>query len=238
MPKTPRKPKFRTLLRLDEQKRLQKKKTKACSLHPVPPAVLRYSGWALFLKMRLFQSLNQAQFHLDHWVANIVSGRRRSHSSWTLTHTPVVSLTISQVAHTWPFNCPKPESIFSLQLLVFRSVLQGRGGSAGPSLALSGEQSACVQWHSRWNEKKHETRSKCAVRAQRRFFFFLFYFHTACGYFLLGQDNGAMPGRSACEKTDKMCWRALWGELHCWLSSFVFSQLARRTNVYSSLQSR
>lgn len=175
MPKTPRKPKFRTLLRLDEQKWLQKKKTKACSLHPVPPAVLRYSGWALFLKMRLFQSLNQAQFHLDHWVANIVSGRRRSHSSWTLTHAPVVSLTISQVAHTWPFNCPKPESIFSLQLLVFRSVLQGRGGSAGPSLALSGEQSACVQWHSRWNEKKHETRSKCAVRAQRRFFFpFLF----------------------------------------------------------------
>lgn len=78
------------------------KKTKAGSLHPLPPAVLRYSSWALFLKMSLFQSLNQAPFHLDHWVAIIVSGRCRSHSSWML----------GQVTHTWPFSRPKPESIF------------------------------------------------------------------------------------------------------------------------------
>lgn len=52
--------------------------------------------------MSLFQSLNQAPFHLDHWVAIIVSGRCRSHSSWML----------GQVTHTWPFSRPKPESIF------------------------------------------------------------------------------------------------------------------------------
>lgn len=187
--------------------------------------------------MSLFQSLNQAPFHLDHWVAIIVSGRCRSHSSWML----------GQVTHTWPFSRPKPESIFPFSFSFSSPCCRDVEGA--PAL-----RSLCPANSRRVFSDRADEMKKKALDCLEAFF------HSVCAracrarsskpgqnvpwecrgrfFNLFPHGSRLLPAwsRQRCHGWKVGMWikqtqwarRGLSPQLHCWLSSFVFSLLQSR----------